>query len=234
MKVAVLYSGGKDSCLTTWYALHQGWEVTTLIAVISRNPDSFMFHTPNISWTGIQAKAMNLPIATISTQGIKEEELLDLEKGITELSKEDGFEGLLSGAIQSEYQRTRIDRVCEHIGIPSYTPLWCKDPLMLLEEEVDLGFRFILSACAAKGLTQEWLGRNIDEASLKDLRKLFEKFRINPAFEGGEAETFVTDAPNFKKRIKITKAEERWNTDRGEYIIKKAELAEKNLTEATT
>ncbi len=232
MEVAVLYSGGKDSCLATWYALHQGWEVTTLIAVISRNPESFMFHTPNISWTGIQAEAMNLPIATISTQGIKEAELHDLEKGITELSKEYGFEGLLSGAIQSEYQRTRIDRVCEHIGIPSYAPLWRKDPLMLLEEEIDLGFKFILSACAAKGLAREWLGRGIDKDSLKDLRKLFKKFGINPAFEGGEAETFVTDAPIFKRRIKITEAEERWNIDRGEYIIKKAELAEKTSTDS--
>ena len=45
--------------------------------------------------------------------------------------------------------------------------------------------------------------------------------------EGGEGETFVTDAPFFKKRIVIEEWDKSWDGIRGVAKIKKAKLVEK-------
>ena len=82
MKVAVLFSGGKDSCFAAYKAKQAGNELTCLISVISENPESYMFHTPNISLTEKQAEVMNLPLIVHKTLGQKEEELTDLEQAI--------------------------------------------------------------------------------------------------------------------------------------------------------
>jgi len=227
VKVAVLFSGGKDSCFAVWYALHQGWDVAALITVFSENPDSFMFHTPNVAWTRLQAEAMSLPQFEIATGGVKGKELGDLRNGIADVLKRQDFTALLSGAILSEYQKTRIDHICEDLQLRSFAPFWHKDPLMLLEEEVALGFEFVLSSCAAAGLGREWLGKRIDSRSVEELTRLAARFNVNPAFEGGEAETFVTDAPIFRKRVMILEAEERWRLDAGRFLIKRAVLAGK-------
>ena len=68
MKLGVLFSGGKDSTL----ALHKAAEkeeVTCLITLRSRNPESYMFHTPNIDLTALQAEALGLPLVTKGTEG---------------------------------------------------------------------------------------------------------------------------------------------------------------------
>ena len=75
MKLGVLFSGGKDSTL----ALHKTAEkeqVTCLITLRSKNPESYMFHTPNISLTELQAQALGAPLITKETYGKKEEEQL--------------------------------------------------------------------------------------------------------------------------------------------------------------
>ena len=228
MKVAILFSGGKDSCYSTWYSLHQGWEITSLITVISDNPDSFMFHTPNIKWTTLQAEAIGLPIHNIGTCGEKEEELSDLKYGLKELLDTISFKGVVSGVIQSEYQKKRVDKICDSLGIENISPLWQRDPMEILEEEISLGFDFILSSCSARGLTRDWIGRRVDKDSLKKLKKIFIRFGIHPAFEGGEAESFVLDAPIFRKKIKIIKARKQWFHERGILIIEKAVLCKKS------
>jgi len=72
MKLGVLFSGGKDSVFACRRSMESN-ELTCLITLVSENPDSYMFHTPNIRRTDLQAKAMNVPLLTWPTHGIKEE-----------------------------------------------------------------------------------------------------------------------------------------------------------------
>jgi diphthine-ammonia ligase len=68
MKLGVLFSGGKDSTL----ALHKAAEkeqITCLITLQSKNPESYMFHTPNIDLAGFQAEALGLPLVAEVTAG---------------------------------------------------------------------------------------------------------------------------------------------------------------------
>jgi len=222
MKLAVLYSGGKDSN----YALFKSKDdAVCLISVISKNKESYMFHTPNINLVDVQAKSIGLPLIKKITAGKKEEELDDLKDAIREAKKRFGIDGVVSGAVESVYQASRIQRICDDLGLWCFNPLWLKDQEKLLIELMENKFEVIISGVFAYPFNEKWLGRKINKNVIKELVGLKEKYKINPAGEGGEIETFVTNSPMFKKKIKIIESRKEWNRDSGIFKIMKAELA---------
>ncbi len=203
MKTAVLFSGGKDSTMAAYLEKQQGQELVCLISVISENPDSYMFHTPNIKLTEKQADVMNVPIITKMTKGVKETELEDLELAMVEAKEKYKIEAVVTGALHSDYQASRIQKICDKLGLKCINPLWHKDEFEYLGELIKNNFKVIIIAVAAHGLDETWLGREIDEKFIKDIKVLHEKYKIHPAGEGGEFETFVLDCPLFKKPLKV-------------------------------
>jgi predicted ATP pyrophosphatase (TIGR00289 family) len=226
LAAAVLYSGGKDSTMALYKAMEHD-NVKYLVSMVSDNPYSYMFHVPNIRWTRLSSKAISIPLLEGPTTGIKEEELKDLKR-LLKVLRERGVKILYSGAIASSYQRSRVEKLCQEVGLVSKTPLWHVDPIEYMTEIIDLGFKVIVTAVAAEGLDSSWLGRQIDQKMLNELKDLNRRYGVHPAFEGGEAETFVLDGPIFKKRIKILKAEKRWSQDSGVLEIKDAILVDKD------
>ena len=226
MKVAVLFSGGKDSTMAVYNALESGHDVEYLLAMKSANDESYMFHVPNIHLTDLLAEAMDIPIISVETDGIKEEELKDLKGGFEKL-KDLGIEVIYTGALYSNYQKSRIEKLADEVGLKAVSPYWHVDELEYMNLIVSLGFEVIISGVSAYGLDEKWLGRKIDEKCIDDLIRLNEKVGINLAFEGGEAETLVLDGPIFKKRVKILKDKKQWYVDSGLYIIEDAILEEK-------
>jgi predicted ATP pyrophosphatase (TIGR00289 family) len=227
MKAAVLFSGGKDSTMAIYKAMEDGWEVEYLLSMHSENPHSYMFHVPNIHLTQLLSQAMEIPLIRAKTPGEKEEELEDLQNALTNL-KNRGVEAVFTGAIHSEYQKSRIDNLCHGVGLESVAPLWHRDPLDYMQEVVDLGFEVMITSVSAEGLDESWLGRIIDEDLLEELKGLHEKYGLHMAFEGGEAETLVLDGPIFKKKLNILDSKKIWEVDSGYLVIKDAELVEKD------
>jgi len=203
MKLASLFSGGKDSCYATYLAKQQGHELTCLISIFSKNPESYMFHTPSINQVRKQAEVMNLPIIIQETKGEKEDELKDLEKVIKTAIKEYKIQGIITGAIKSVYQASRIQKICNKLKIECFNPLWQKDEIQYLNELIKNKFRVIITAVAAYPLDETWLGREIDNSFITDIKELNNKYKIHSAGEGGEFETFVLNCPLFKKSLKI-------------------------------
>lgn len=226
MKVAVLFSGGKDSTMAYYKAREDGHEVKYLVSLISDNPASYMFHVANIHITELSAEALGVPLIRKVTKGIKEEELEDLTTVLRDL-KNEGIEGIYSGALHSVYQKSRIDSICEELGLKSYAPLWHRDPEEYMKEVIELGFEVIITSVSAEGLDESWLGRKIDSAVLEDIIALNKKYGMHIAFEGGEAETLVLDGPVFNKKIEITESEVIWERDSGYFLIKDAVLIDK-------
>lgn len=227
MRLATLLSGGKDSNYALYYMLQQGAEICCVVNVIPEREDSWMFHVPNTYWVRLQAKSMGISLIQGRTKGIKEEELDDMKKLLEKVIEKYEIDGVVYGAIASEYQRSRVERVCDELGLRSYAPLWGKDPLLILKEIVKSGFKVLIIGVYALGLTRKHLGRIIDENMIKELARLQDLYEIHPAGEGGEFETFVLDAPHYKQSIKITKYRTLWHFDKGELIIEKAELCPK-------
>ena len=218
-----MFSGGKDSTLALAKAKEKN-EVVCLITLISENKESYMFHTVNVGLTTLQAEALDLPIIQRVTEGRKEEELEDLKKAMQEAKTTFNIKGIVTGAIQSEYQAGRIRKICAELDLQCLNPLWKKDQKELLEEIVEEGYKAIISGVFAYPLDRSWLGREIDGEMIDRLVKLQEKYGISPAGEGGEIETTTLDAPPFRKRIEILESEIKTKGDSGVLVIKKARL----------
>jgi diphthine-ammonia ligase len=206
MRVAVLYSGGKDSNYALYWALKQGFEVKYLVSMVSESDESYMYHVPNIHLTELQARAIGIPLVKGFTSGEKEKEVEDM-KAVLEGLK---IDGVVAGALASEYQKQRVDRVAKELGIESFAPAWHRDPVDYMREIIGL-FDVVIVGTAAYGLDQNWLGRRIDEKALEELIKLNEKYKVHVAGEGGEFETFVRDAPFFRARVVFDEVEKKWN-----------------------
>ncbi|HUS56514.1 MAG TPA: diphthine--ammonia ligase [Thermoplasmata archaeon] len=220
MRVSVLFSGGTDSTYAAYLVQQQGWEVGSLLTVVPRAEDSYMFHHPNIGWTGLQAEAMGIPIRTVESPGKKEEELDDLAA----LMRTEDVDGFVSGAISSDYQWSRLHRLCHELGKPLFSPLWRKDELRIIEEMLHAGMEFMVVGAFADGLGATWLGRTVDNAALAELLALRDRHGISIAGEGGELETFVVDGPCFSRRVDIRDSEKTWTRDSGTLRITDAVL----------
>ena len=226
MRIGVLFSGGKDSTL----ALHKAAEkeeVVCLITLVSQNKESFMFHTPNIDATALQAEAMSLPLIQKVTEGKPEGELEDLAEAIAQPVKSFQRECVVAGAVESVYQSERIQRVCNRLGVWCLNPLWKRNQKALLEEIVAKGFRVIISGVFAYPLDKDWLGKEIDKELIERLVLLEKEFGLSPSGEGGEIETTVLDAPLFNKMIEVLDYEVDANGNSGVFKIKRAQLIEK-------
>jgi diphthine-ammonia ligase len=202
MRVGALYSGGKDSTLALTKASREH-KIECLISMISENPESYMFHVPNASLTRYQAEAMEIPIVQKFTKGEKEKELTDLKKVIEEAKEKFGIEGIVTGAIKSNYQYSRIKKICDELKLELISPLWQMDEEEELKEVLIEGIKAIIVSVSAYPLTKDFLGKEIDETIVKKFIEFREKFGFNPSGEGGEYETLVIDAPIFKKKIGI-------------------------------
>jgi len=220
MRVAALVTGGKDSALALHRVLREGYEVKHLATMIPQREDSWMFHYPNIRITDLFAEASGIPLVKAETSGLKEEELEDLKRLLSTID----VEGVVSGAISSEFQKSRIDRICREIGLKHITPLWREDPSKLMIELINLNFQVLIVGVYAHGLDKRWLGREIDFSVLSELVEMNRKFGISIVGEGGEYETLVLYAPYFRKKIAIIQSEITWKGASGYLSVKKAEL----------
>jgi diphthine-ammonia ligase len=225
MRLGVLFSGGKDSTYALYKAKQKN-EIACLITIISKNPESYMFHTPNIDLVDLQAEALDFPLIKKITKGEKEKELKDLKTTIEEAKKKFAIQGIVTGAFASVYQKDRIQKICDELSLKCINPLWGQEPEKMMREMIASGFKFMLSSIAALGLDESWLGRVLDGKDIDKLVELNKKFGVHIAFEGGEAESLVVDGPIFKQKISIIKAEKKMeNENTGTYRILKAELA---------
>lgn len=223
VRVAALFSGGKDSTYAVHLALMWGFEVAHLVTLAPRNPESYMFHVPNARLTPLLAEAIGIPHVLRQSSGEKERELADLHRALTGL----GIHGVVSGAVASEYQRTRIERVCHALKIISFMPLWHKSGAQLVREVIDAGYDVRIAACHAEGLDESWLGRKLDPQALEELVRLNREKGVHVSGEGGEYETLVLDAPWWESRAEVTQARTDWRRDSGTWIVEKAHLAPK-------
>jgi asparagine synthase (glutamine-hydrolysing) len=202
-KAAILFSGGKDSTYAAYLAKKEGYELICLVSLFSKNKESYMFHTPSIEQVNKQAEVMNLPLVVMETEGIKEEELKDLTNIIKQVKDKYKINTIVTGALHSEYQAVRIQKICDNLNLKCFNPLWHKEEISYLHELLDAKFKIMIVGVFAYPLDKSWLGRIINSNFIREVTPLKEKYKIHAAGEGGEFETFVLDCPLFKKPLKV-------------------------------
>lgn len=225
MKLACLFSGGKDSTFAIHLAQKQGHEVVCLLSIFTKSDESHLLHHPNLQWTKLQSESMNIPQLTASSDSEKTEDELSVLSTLLQKAKEKfNIEGLVHGGIKSQFQKEKFESLCVELDLMSLAPLWGTDPLQYMNELIDNNFNFIMITVTSDGLDDTWLGKQISKLEIEILKELSEKFKFNLNFEGGEAETFVLDCPLFSNPITINQSEKIWDGYRGRFEIVDAGL----------
>ncbi len=227
-KLGALLSTGKDSVYALYTMQKQKYNVACTITIDSSNEDSYMFHTPAIELAAMQSEAMGLPHLVWKTNGEKEKELDDLRDAIVYAKEKYQIEGIITGALFSNYQRERVEKICDELSLKIFNPLWHINQETEMREVIREGFEFIMVKIAAEGLNKSWLNKIITQKDIDNLSALNDKVGLNIAGEGGEFESLVLDGPNFTKKIVL---EDVFINEEDEMtatlIIKKAKLVEK-------
>lgn len=225
MTFAAISSGGKDSTLAIFKALEKGMVLRHVISMIPTNPESYMFHFPNAGIAKTHAELMGVPAIVKDTPGVKEEELRELEEAIG--SVRDRIGSVSVGAVESAYQKERVQAICNKMGIDMFAPLWHRKPKEIWGECLDNGFKVMIVGVGCEGLGKEWLGRVINKKNLRELEKLSSKHDFHLGGEGGEFETTVLDCPMFSRSIKVLESETKWDGASGMFLIKEIKLVKK-------
>jgi len=225
MKLAALFSGGKDSTYAIYLAKKLGHKIEVLLTLYPYSDESHLLHYPNIHFTSLQAESMQIPQLiekiTSNDPAIESEKLHNL---IINAKEKYSIQGIVHGGILSEYQKDNFSSVCKKHHLEIISPLWKKDAESYMKELLDTNFEYILSTVSSDGLNDSWLGRKISHSDLDRLKQLQKKFNFNLNFEGGEAETFVINCPLFEKPLLIEDSNTKWDGYRGRFEILEAKL----------
>ncbi|MBL6886749.1 MAG: diphthine--ammonia ligase [Candidatus Poseidonia sp.] len=214
MRVAVLSSGGKDSAAAWWWAQCRGWTVVALVTVRIEGDDSPMFQIPSTHVVEQQAELAEIPWISFSTSGETPQDVDDLAKALASLD----VDGFVSGALRSDYQKSRLERMAESLNLISWTPLWHQNGYSHLRDMVQHGFKIMLTGISAEGLDEKWLGHTLTVDSVEELNRLAQRYRFNVEGEGGEYETLVLSGPHHDGEI-VVEATSHWDGVRGMLTI---------------
>jgi ABC transporter with metal-binding/Fe-S-binding domain ATP-binding protein len=229
-----LFSGGKDSSWALYRALEAGLDVARLVTVHPAG-DSYMYHVPATRLAGLAAESVGIPLVEVEPEDFGGANAADAgERGDAELEPLEAALGALdvdvagvtAGAVESEYQTSRIEGMCERLGCDLFAPLWGGDARELAAAMLDAGFEIRIVRVAAAGLDESWLGRALDRAALSDLADLNETYGVHLLGEGGEFETLVTDGPHMDRPIEL-EYETAWDGTRGTLRVEDAWLGER-------
>ena len=198
MKLIASWSGGKDSAFALHKALQEGHKVQNLLIMMQDKATS-NFHMISSQLLDAQSNAIGIPIVKIPTTPQTYEE--DFRKALMD-SKKKGADGIITGDIfdVALHEAGWLDKITKEIGLTPVRPLWHRDTTEVLDEFIKEGFKATVVRVKKELLGMDWLGRTLDRQFFNDLKKLG---TVDLCGERGEYHTFVTDGPNFKKRIEI-------------------------------
>ena len=225
MKLACLFSGGKDSTYAIHLAKKQGHDIVCLLSIFPKSEESHLLHYPNLKWTKLQSESMNIPQLTIdSNTDDTNDELIIIEKLLQNAKDKFQIDGLVHGGIKSKFQKDKFETLCLKLNLVCIAPLWEMEPKKYMDELIHSNFDFMMITVSSDGLDDRWLGKLISKSDITILNNLSDKFGFNLNFEGGEAETFVVNCPLFSNPIKVNEFTKNWDGYRGRFEIVDAEL----------
>ena len=211
MRLASLYSGGKDSSFSLYVAEQMGHEIPYLVNVVPENRASWIFHTPNLNVVPAIAEAMGKELILGKSTGEEDSDMEGLRQALDGLD----IDGIVTGAVWSDYQWDRMNLVCGDLGLKFFAPMWRKNQDYLMEQMIDAGVEAIIVGCYAEGFDESWLGRPLNRETLEDLKKLREKYGISIMGEGGEYESLTLNSPSFRYPLKIAGSKKEWTRNCG-------------------
>ena len=223
MRLAALYSGGKDSTFAMYIAEQMGHDIPYLVTVEPEDRASWIFHTPNLSIVPDMAEAMGRKLVTVVSDGTEQGDMDALRDVLDGLD----VDGIVVGALWSDYQWDRMNLVCGDLGLMVLAPLWRKSQDMIYDEMVSAGIDAVVAGVFAEGLDESWLGVHLDRSAEERLRALRDRYGISIMGEGGEYESLTLDSPMHLRKLSIDSSENHMERNAGTMEVKSVSLCEK-------
>jgi uncharacterized protein (TIGR00290 family) len=212
-RIAVAYSGGKDSTLMLHRLLHDDrYQVVTLITTLAGPERRSTSHMVPESLLDAQAVALGLPLRKIIMANFTGEAF---EKGMIEVMAELGLLGVSKiayGDLHLMDVRVYKEKLMAPYGFELLLPLWGEPAEHLVREFIDRGYRAVLICVDSTQLDPRFLGRTIDHDLLAELPP-----EVDPCGENGEYHSFAFDGPLFLAPVPFvvpegsTVVQDRWH-----------------------
>jgi diphthine-ammonia ligase len=243
-RVAVSFTGGKDSVLALHRARHAGAHLALLVTFAPSASARFLAHPlPLIS---AQAASLGLPWVCLpvteqsasSSSATPSSSSDSWEAGyraaICSLRQQWGIEALVTGDLLDVAQ-SFMPRACSSSGVALCRPLWQAQPLQLLQELSDAGFDVIISLasvalCGAE-LAAALVGSRLQAVLSGPLAEAMQAQGVHSCGEGGEFHTWVLAGPGFSQSLHVAGAQQR-STENGAMVHLHSELCEGSLLQA--
>ena len=247
MRVASMWTGGKDSYLALQGAISDGNQVTTLINFVFKEPEKpkpnrikslagsvimklsrmkpykDVPHEVNPEIIALQAQALRLPIIQpeVDMMGFVDQ----FKTTISSLQPR--VDGIAWGAEedQAAVHMGMLKPICDELGVKMVFPLKGKGEDQNLADFTQKGFEATIIVVDTDFLSEDWLGRKVDTEFLEAIRRRSKE--TGTAISNIEFHTLVNDAPLFKMRLKIVSSGKTRRKGFSVLNIKKAELVEK-------
>jgi diphthine-ammonia ligase len=209
MKVAISWSGGIESALACHKVIEEGHDVKYLVAFVA---ETWPANCHPVEIMELQSKSIGIPLLKLPVKEPFDQTYREAIKKLVEM----GIEGIVTGDIYvvDDLHGRWMDRVTEGLGIKVIMPLWEQNTTEVLNDEVQTGFRSVFTCLGKQWFTKEWLGRELNKASAKDLIELSKTNGVDPCGENGEFHSMTIDGPTFKEVIEISMFTKHEHNDR--------------------
>jgi len=196
-RVALSFSGGKDSCFALHKLQEKNIEIACLFTTIWKQNQKTVAHEEERTRIIEQGESLNIPVHFIETDFDDYRE--DFVRNLQKLKNRYVLDGVAFGDIYLEGHRKWGEGVAKDVDLEAVYPLWTKqdNALRLLQEFVDTGFRAEVIKIDQEKLPKDWLGRELDNTFITDIKQK----DVCPMGESGEYHTAVYDGPGFSYAI---------------------------------
>ena len=211
VKIAVSWSGGKDSTMCLHTILQDGkYDVSTLITTVTETYSRVSMHGVREELLDRQAESLGIKLVKIyipadCTNEVYERKMTDAYNELLGL----GVEAVAYGDIFLEDVRRYREKNMKDTGLHPIFPIWGRNTRELAAEFLMLGYKAKIVCVDLNRLSESYVGREYDQEFLDMLPE-----DCDPCGENGEFHTFVYKGPTFKKSIQFTMGEKIVRNDR--------------------
>ncbi len=216
MKVAILFSGGKDSVNAVALAKEKGWDIDYLLSVKPSRTDCYLFHYATVEYTKELAEIFGLKHILTGCDVADPEKEAEIIKNIVKDNPVDAV--VLGGVGLQETQINSIRKALSSLGVEVFASHAEEDSLKLMNEMIKNGYEIVITEIASDGLTEEHIGLKLDAENFPKFVELSRKYGFEVLGEGGYYNTLVVDGPIFDKRLEIIDSEKVMESENVGYL----------------
>lgn len=204
MDVAIMYSGGKDSTFALAHCLKKGWTIKYLLSVKPSRTDCYLFHFATVEHTKELASALGIDHIYTTCDVADPHAEAEVVREIVSQNPVDAL--VLGGVGLQETQIKTLRDALFDLGVEVFATHAGMDHEELINQMIAEGYDIRITQVAAEGLGKEWLGKQLNATTFRELKECSQRYGFHVGAEGGHYDTLVVDGPLFPKRFEIIDA----------------------------